>query len=247
MGRFFIVVIVYIEFCGIRKNKVKFYKPKPTETKAVSELEEKGAVNSAADTKVESNTNSEPVKANEKKPAARRSSVSKTAIAEKAASVEKKAASVEKKATRKSNTKATEEPAAEKKTVKRKTAAEPESKPAVKKALPKPVTIETICEKIEKKIDKTKVADIGKKIAVDIEVWGFEDGSSRNMFIEIKDGKASVQPYTYNEKNFRIAINFANAVAFANGKKTLKDLLEDSEGFYAEGNIVDAIKLAGVF
>ena len=215
-------------------------KPKPTETKAVSELEEKGAVNSAADTKVESNTNSEPVKANEKKPAARRSSVSKTAIAEKAASVEKKA-------TRKSNTKATEEPAAEKKTVKRKTAAEPESKPAVKKALPKPVTIETICEKIEKKIDKTKVADIGKKIAVDIEVWGFEDGSSRNMFIEIKDGKASVQPYTYNEKNFRIAINFANAVAFANGKKTLKDLLEDSEGFYAEGNIVDAIKLAGVF
>lgn len=108
------------------------------------------------------------------------------------------------------------------------------------------VTINTICTKLEKKISNTKAAAIKEKVAVDIEVWGFEDGSNSKMYIEINNGKVTVSPHTYEEKDFRISLSFANAVAFVDGKLTLKSLIE-SKDFYAEGNVVSAIKLASVF
>lgn len=122
-------------------------------------------------------------------------------------------------------------------------------KPAAKKTAtrkPKPITIETICGLVEKKISKAKVSALKTDIAVDIEVWGFEDGSNHKMYIEIKDGKATVMPYPYEKKNIRISLSFANAIDFANGKLTLAKLLE-SKDFYAEGNVVMAIKLATIF
>lgn len=118
------------------------------------------------------------------------------------------------------------------------------SKATTKKS--KPVTIDTICEKLEKKINKTKAAAIKKTIAVDIEVYEFEDGSNQKMYVEIKGGNITVAPHSYDDKNFRVAISFANAVAFVNGKITLAALL-DSDKFYAEGKIVDAIKFASIF
>lgn len=120
--------------------------------------------------------------------------------------------------------------------------------PAAKKTTrkPKPITIDNICKLIEKKIVKTKAAAIKTDIAVDIEVWGFEDGSNHKMYIEIKGGKASVMPHSYDAKDFRVSLSFANAMDFANGKLTLAKLLE-SKDFYAEGNIVSAIKLAAIF
>lgn len=108
---------------------------------------------------------------------------------------------------------------------------------------PKPVTIDTICSLIEKKAGKPKFKDC---VAVDIEVWGFEDGSNHKMYIELKDGNVSVMPHTYDEKDFRVSLSFANAMDFANGKLTLEKLLE-SKDFYAEGNIVAALKLASIF
>lgn len=130
-----------------------------------------------------------------------------------------------------------------KKTTTKKT--ETTSKPAAKKTK-SPVTIDTICEKLEKKINKTKAAAIKKTIAVDIEVYEFEDGSNQKMYVEIKDGKVTVAPHSYDDKNFRVAISFENAVAFVNGKTTLSELL-DSDRFYAEGNIVDAVKFVTIF
>lgn len=125
------------------------------------------------------------------------------------------------------------------------TTAAMKSAPAKKNAK-KSITIDTICTKLDKKISKTKAAAVKEKVAVDIEVWGFEDGSNSKMYIEINNGKVTVAPHTYEEKNFRISLSFANAVAFVNGKLTLKSLIE-SKDFYAEGNIVSAIKLASVF
>lgn len=111
---------------------------------------------------------------------------------------------------------------------------------------PKPITIDTICKLVEKKIVKTKATAIKTNIAVDIEVWGFEDGSNYHMYIEIMGGKVSVMPYSYDGKDFRVSLSFANAMDFANGKITLDKLLE-SKDFYAEGNIVAALKLASIF
>lgn len=130
------------------------------------------------------------------------------------------------------------------KTAPKKTAEKAAPKAAAKKT--KSVTIDTICEKLEKKINKTKAAAIKKTIAVDIEVYGFEDGSNQKMYAEIKDGKVNVAPHSYDDKNFRVALSFANAVAFVNGKITLAELL-DSDKFYAEGNIADAVKFASIF
>ena len=53
-------------------------------------------------------------------------------------------------------------------------------------------------------------------------------------------------PHTYEAKDFRVSLSFANAMDFANGKVTLAKLIE-SKDFYAEGNIVSAINLASIF
>lgn len=121
-------------------------------------------------------------------------------------------------------------------------------KTAAKKTVrkPKPVTVENICKLVDKKIVKSKVASAKFNVAVDIEVWGFEDGSNQKMYIEVKDGKVSVMPHSYDAKDFRVSLSFENAMAFANGKITLAKLLESND-FYAEGNIVSAVNLASIF
>lgn len=151
-------------------------------------------------------------------------------------------------AVKKAAPKTAAKPAAKKttKTAAKKPAAKkaPAKKAVVKKA--KPITVENICKLVEKKIVKSKAAAVKTDVAVDIEVWGFEDGSNQKMYIEIKGGKASVMPHSYDAKDFRVSLSFANAMAFANGKLTLAKLLE-SKDFYAEGNIVSAVLLASVF
>ncbi|MDE6728256.1 MAG: SCP2 sterol-binding domain-containing protein, partial [Oscillospiraceae bacterium] len=158
-------------------------------------------------------------------------------------------------AAKKTTAKTTAKPAAKTAATPAKTAAKSMAKSTVKKPAAaakktarkaKPVTIDTICGLIEKKIVKSKIASVKSDVAVDIEVWGFEDGSNQKMYIEIKDGKASVMPHSYDAKDFRVSLSFANAMDFANGKLTLVKLLE-SKDFYAEGNIVAAIILASIF
>lgn len=133
-------------------------------------------------------------------------------------------------------------------TAEKQSAAKPKAavkKTSAKKAPKKPsVTIETICGKVEQMLPKT--APFKEKIAVDIEVWGFEDGSNAKMYIEANNGIVTVSPHTYNEKDFRVAVSFANAKNFIDGKLALKDMLLSSD-FYAEGNVVAALKLAALF
>lgn len=146
-------------------------------------------------------------------------------------------------------TTAAKKPAAKKAAPAKKTAAKTTSKKAAPKTAAKKtksVAIDSICEKLEKMINKTKASAIKKTIAVDIEVYEFEDGSNQKMYVEIKGGKAAVAPHSYDDKSFKVALSFANAVAFVNGKITLAQLL-DSDKFYAEGNIADAIKFASIF
>lgn len=177
-------------------------------------------------------------KTEEKKPAVK--SAAKTTAAKKttakttakpaAAAVKTSAAKIGKTAAKTAAKSTAKKPAAAKKTTRK----------------AKPVTIDTICGLIEKKIVKSKVASVKTDVAVDIEVWGFEDGSNQKMYIEIKGGKVSVMPHSYDAKDFRVSLSFANAMDFANGKLTLAKLLE-SKDFYAEGNIAAAISLASIF
>lgn len=237
----------------MKTKKLDVGKTKAVGTKTAGEA--KDAVKAAAVSaeKNETEAKSEPaketsVKASAAKTAGRKSVLKKHAAAKEPAAEKTPAAETKSVVKRGSRKTADVAKPTEEKTSKRRSAAvvPAEEKPVVKRGPRKPVTIETICEKVEKKISKTKAAKINKTIAVDIEVWGFEDGSSHKMFIEVKEGKVNVQPYPYDAKNFRVAINFANATAFINNKVTLAELIESNE-FYAEGNIVDALKLASIF
>lgn len=167
-----------------------------------------------------------------------------TAVAEKTESkpVAKTAA---KSATKPAAKRATAKPAAEKAAAD--TAATTDTAPAKRGGRkPKPVTIDVICEKIAKKISKTKAAAVTGTIAADIEVWGFADGSNAMMYIEIKDGKVTVSPHNYEDNDFRVSLSYANAVAFADGKIDIKELVASND-FYAEGKIVEAVKFAAIF
>lgn len=227
-------------------NAKKSEEKKAAVQKTVTPAENKNAVKEAA----------AEIKAETKSPAAAKATAKKTAApkTEKAAkkpaakAAAKKADTKTAKAT-KPAAKATVKPAAksaDKTTKTTKTGAAAKKTPPAKKSAKKSNDIGTICTKLNKKISKTKAAAIKEKIAVDIEVWGFEDGSNSKMYIEINNGNVTVMPHTYEEKDFRISLSFANAVAFVEGKLTLKGLIE-SKDFYAEGNIVSAIKLASVF
>ena len=139
--------------------------------------------------------------------------------------------------------------AAEKKAPAAKKAAKaPAEKKAPTKRGPKAkaVTIDTICAKLAKKIDAAKAAKLAGTIAVDVEVWGWEDGSNKHLYIEVKDGKADVQPYEYEACNFKAYISFTDAVAVVDGKLSMMDAFTSGK-LNAIGIVGDAVKLASIF
>ena len=122
-------------------------------------------------------------------------------------------------------------------------AAEPKKKGGRK---PKPVMIGDICAKLYKKIDKTKAAKIKDLVAADVEVWGWEDGTNKHLFVEVLDGKVRVEPYDYIDCTLKAHICFADAMAFLDGKLTLADALASGK-LNANGNVGAALRLAGIF
>lgn len=187
----------------------------------------------AAEVKTETVSAAKKTTASKTKPAA------KTKTAEKKPAAKTAAKSTAKKATAAKKT--TDKPSAVKETKSTVKKTAPAKRTAKKSDV---ITIETICAKLEKRIGKK--TSVKEKIAVDIEVWGFEDGSNSKMYIEVNAGKITVSPHTYDEKDFRVSLSCANAVAFVEGKLTLKALIE-SKDFYAEGNVAAAVKLASIF
>ena len=103
-----------------------------------------------------------------------------------------------------------------------------------------------ICAKLYKKIDKTKAAKIKDLVAADVEVWGWEDGTNKHLFVEVLDGKVRVEPYDYIDCTLKAHISFADAIAFLDGKLTLADALAAGK-LNANGNVGAALRLAGIF
>lgn len=121
-------------------------------------------------------------------------------------------------------------------------AAAPKKKPGRK---PKPVEVSDICAKLYKKVDKTKAAKIKDLIAADIEIWGWEDGSNKHLFVEVQDGAVRVEPYDYVDCTLRAHISFADAMAVLDGKLTLRDALVAGK-LNVYGNLAAAVKLAEI-
>ena len=168
-----------------------------------------------------------PAKAAEKKPASKKTT--KTAETKPAA----------KTAETKPAAKTAETKSAAKTAKTTKTAAKKPAAKAPRKA--KQVTIDDIVAKLYAKVDKEKAAKLEGTIAVDIEVYGSLNG---HLYIAVKDGEVSVEPYAYEDYTVRVAINAEDAVAYVNGKLTLAAAFDKS--MYAEGNIGAALKVASI-
>ena len=123
--------------------------------------------------------------------------------------------------------------------VSKKTAAK---KPAAKKV----VSVEEMCKKLDKMIDKAKAAKINANVAVDVKVWGWEDEIDRHFYIEIKDGVVSVAPHEYIASSFEAYISYENILKLLNGKLTLKDAVATG-ALNANGNIPAALIIGSIF
>lgn len=168
-----------------------------------------------------------PAKAAEKKPASKKTTkTAETKPSAKTAETKPAAKTVETKSAAKTA-----------KTTK--TAAKKPAAKAPRKA--KQVTIDDIVAKLYAKVDKEKAAKLEGTIAVDIEVYGSLNG---HLYIAVKDGEVSVEPYAYEDYTVRVAINAEDAVAYVNGKLTLAAAFDKS--MYAEGNIGAALKVASI-
>ncbi len=117
-------------------------------------------------------------------------------------------------------------------------------KPAVKK--PKVVSVEEMCGKLEKLIDKSKASAVKTNVAVDVKVWGWDDNQDRHLYIEIKNGVLSVAPHEYNASSFEAYISYENILKFLNGKLTLKDAIAVG-ALNANGNIPAALIIGSIF
>ena len=110
---------------------------------------------------------------------------------------------------------------------------------------PKPITVNDVVAKIYKRIDKAagkQVAPEGRA-AVDIKLYGSFEA---HMYIEVKDGKVSVEPYDYIERDLEAAVPVDVALAIADGKTTIKEAVENGS-LYVFGNVQFALKFAKLF
>lgn len=132
----------------------------------------------------------------------------------------------------------------------KKTAAKAPAKTAAvrKKADKKPkfATADEMCVKLRKLIKNDKTKAVKDNVAVDIEVWGLENDTSCHLYIEVKDGKAEVQPYRYDNCSFEAYINYENMMKILEGKLTVKDAIANGS-LNANGNIPAAVAIYSVF
>lgn len=132
---------------------------------------------------------------------------------------------------------------------KRTAAAKTESAPAKRAARkPKTVSLEDICKKLEKMVNKTKVGAVKGTAAVDVKIWDWENeaGQERHLYIELKDGKVSVMPHDYKDSSFNAYISYADAVSVAEGKLKVSDAVMDGK-LKSDFNLADVLKIASIF
>lgn len=111
---------------------------------------------------------------------------------------------------------------------------------------PKVVDIAEICVKLDKMINKSNAGKISGIVAVDVEVWGWNDDSKQHLYIEVKNGTVTVAPHDYRDSAFNAYISYENIIKIVNGKLSLSDAIV-SGALNANGNIPAAIAIGTLF
>lgn len=76
------------------------------------------------------------------------------------------------------------------------------------------MTYEEIVSKVKEKISSADVSSVKNKLAVEVDVIGEGSGA---FYIEIKDGKADVQPYEYYDRDCKIIVTGEDFLKIADG------------------------------
>lgn len=96
-------------------------------------------------------------------------------------------------------------------------------------------------DKIKKQFQDTDISDIPGFLAIQITLTGTKEETG-TFYIEVKDGKLSIEPYEYNDRNVAITISAADFDKLIKGK--LDPVLAFTIGkLKAEGDLGKALEL----
>lgn len=77
------------------------------------------------------------------------------------------------------------------------------------------MTYEEIVAKIKELCGSAELKDYNKHLAVEVEIRGEGEGV---FYIEAKDGKINVEPYSYNDRDVRLIASADNFLKITSGK-----------------------------
>jgi len=105
------------------------------------------------------------------------------------------------------------------------------------------MTYEKIVEKVRKSLSKIDATAVNGHLAVQVDIYGEGEGA---FYIEVKDGRISVEPYEYFDHDLRIRCKGSEIIALVEGKKNILDEVS-SENIEALRNVSRLDDLAGLF
>ncbi len=77
------------------------------------------------------------------------------------------------------------------------------------------MTFEELFAKVKNQIKDADVSNIGGKLAFEFNITGEGEGI---FYAEVKDGKLSVEPYNYNDKDVKFTVSADNFIKIIQGK-----------------------------
>ena len=105
------------------------------------------------------------------------------------------------------------------------------------------MTYESLVETVRKKLSKIDVSSVPGTVAYQFNITGKAQGI---FYVEIKNGKLSVEPYEYFDRNAIITVNATNLIKLIDGK--LNPVVAFTTGkIKVDGDIDAALELTKFF
>ncbi|MDE5966363.1 MAG: SCP2 sterol-binding domain-containing protein [Lachnospiraceae bacterium] len=77
------------------------------------------------------------------------------------------------------------------------------------------MTYEEIVDKVKKRLTDVKDKDLSGFLAIQVNITGEGEGA---FYVEVKDGKLSVEPYEYNDRQAKVIMDSKNFLKLMDGK-----------------------------
>lgn len=101
---------------------------------------------------------------------------------------------------------------------------------------------EELVKELKKNYEKADASAVKEHIAIQFNVTGEAEGA---FYLEIADGKVSIEPYEYYDRDVLVTVSEENLLAIFAGKMDFVDAFNEGK-LGAEGNLVKALALKDV-